>query len=181
MTEQNKKAENKNENVDINDTFSAEAALSILMEAADRLVPDCTEIRRDLHQYPETCWTEFRTTCQVVRYLEAAGLTAALGKEIIDEANVLDFPLEESLTSHRLRALAQGADPAILRRVEEAGGYTGAAFEIEGGRPGPTVAFRFDMDALPVALLQDLAGRGKLLIGERGTAVWPDIGRIFRV
>ena len=40
---------------------------------------------------------------------------------------------------------------------------------------------RYDMDALPVALLQDLAGRGKLLIGERGTAVRPDIGRIFRV
>ncbi len=150
---QNNNAENANENK--NDAAAAEAVLKILLEAADRLAPDCMEIRRDLHQYPETCWTEFRTTCQVVRYLEAAGLTAALGKDIIDEGNVLDFPSEESLTSHRLRALAQGADPALLRRVEEAGGYTGAAFEIEGGRPGPTVAFRFDMDALPVEETED--------------------------
>ena len=48
---QNNNAENVNENK--NDAAAAEAVLKILLEAADRLAPDCMEIRRDLHQYPE--------------------------------------------------------------------------------------------------------------------------------
>ena len=47
---QNNNAENVNENK--NDAAAAEAVLKILLEAADRLAPDCMEIRRDLHQLP---------------------------------------------------------------------------------------------------------------------------------
>ena len=52
-------------------------ALKVLMDAADRLAGDCVRIRRDLHEYPETGWTEFRTTCRIAGYLETAGLKAA--------------------------------------------------------------------------------------------------------
>lgn len=138
----------KNENRDLN-------TADILMKAAENREYECIEIRRDLHAYPEISWTEFRTTAKVAKYLESTGMEAALGTDVISPEDVMDFPAADLLTQHRLRAISQGASPAIIRRIEEKGGYTGAMVTIEGGQPGPTTAFRFDMDCNKVQEPED--------------------------
>jgi len=122
------------------------AAVEMLMKAADRYEEELIRLRRDFHTYPEMAWTEFRTTAKVAEFLENAGLTVYLGEDVIAPQYTLDYPPADVLTAHRLRAIQQGADPAILRRMEEKGGYTGAMAVIEGEQPGLTVALRFDMD-----------------------------------
>lgn len=125
-------------------------ALDRLMKAAEAKADDCIRIRRDLHMYPEAGWTEFRTTAKVVEYIEDDELQAELGADVILPEAVLDYPQADVLTGHRFRAISQGADRTIIRRIEEKGGYTGAMFTIEGSQPGPTVALRFDMDCMAV-------------------------------
>ena len=121
-----------------------------LLHAAEQYSEECIRIRRDLHTYPEAGWTEFRTTAKVVDYLETEDMEAALGTDIINPESVMAYPEGEVLTGHRLRAMSQGADRSIIRRIEEKGGYTGAMFTIDSGKPGPTAVFRFDMDCIAV-------------------------------
>ena len=124
--------------------------LDILMKSASDYEEDCIRIRRDLHMYPETGWTEFRTTAKVLEYLETEDFQAKLGTDIISPEHVMAYPEPEELTAHRFRAISQGADRSIIRRMEEKGGYTGAMFTVEGEEDGPTVILRFDMDCMGV-------------------------------
>jgi len=80
-----------------------------IRDAAERLAPRLTAIRRDIHAHPELAFEETRT----------AGIVAA-------ELARLDIPHSTGL------------------------GRTGVLGVIEGGRPGPTLAIRADMDALPI-------------------------------
>ena len=136
-----------------------ERVIDILMKEADAKAEDCVRIRRDLHMYPEKDWTEFRTTSKVVEYLETEEFQAQLGSDVIHPDYVLDYPSEDELTAQRFRALGQGADRNIIRRIEEKGGYTGAMFTVEGAEEGPTVLLRFDMDCMMVDEPEDPAHR----------------------
>jgi len=124
--------------------------LAEMMEAAEQYEEEMIRLRRDFHMYPEIAWTEFRTTAKVIEFLENTGLPVYMGDDVIHGEYVMDYPQADVATAQRLRAVQQGADPAIMRRMEEKGGYTGAMTVIEGGRPGPTVALRFDMDCIGV-------------------------------
>lgn len=125
-------------------------ALETLFKAAEDKEEECIRIRRDLHQYPEIGWTEFRTTAKVVEYVEDDELKAELGHDVILPTAALGYPKDEELMGHRFRAISQGANREIIRRIEEKGGYTGAMFTIDSGKEGPTVALRFDMDCMAV-------------------------------
>lgn len=103
-------------------------------------------IRRDLHSYPETGWNEFRTTALIIQQLRAFGFDVRFGTEIIRPDAVMGRDPQEAAAA-MARAIAEGTDPAIL---ESMGGYTGALGILDTGRPGPTTAFRFDIDALCV-------------------------------
>ena len=124
--------------------------IEVLLQCAEKYAEDCIRIRRDLHMYPEAGWTEFRTTAKVLEYLETEEFQAKLGTDIINPEYVMAYPEAEELTAHRFRAISQGADRSIIRRMEEKGGYTGAMFTIEGAGEGPTVILRFDMDCMGV-------------------------------
>ncbi|WP_226038075.1 M20 metallopeptidase family protein [Aquibacillus saliphilus] len=73
------------------------------------LIDKLTEIRHELHRFPEVSQKEYKTTERLSNWLTEAGYT------------ILPFDIE-----------------------------TGLVAEIRGGLPGPTVAYRTDIDALPI-------------------------------
>ena len=78
--------------------------------AVERIAPEVTAIRHDIHQHPELGNREFETAQRVAAHLRALGF---------DE-------------------------------VRTGVAHTGVIGVLRGGKPGPTIAVRADMDALPV-------------------------------
>ncbi len=109
---------------------------------------DIIEMRRDLHQHPELGFTEFRTASKVVEMLQSLGYEVIYGEDAIDGPSRRGLPSEAVLEAAYERALAHGANPDIVKAMK--GGYTGVVGILRGQQPGPTLAFRFDMDALPI-------------------------------
>ena len=106
--------------------------------------------RRDLHAHPELGFLEYRTAARVCDVLSAIpGCTFRVGREALDPAARMGGPSREACAHARHEALAAGAN---RRWVEAMGdGLTAVVAEWTFPRPGPTIAFRVDMDALPVA------------------------------
>lgn len=101
--------------------------------------------RRDLHQYAEVAWSEFRTASLVADKLTALGYEVLTGDQVVDEAAMMGVPTAGQLEAEQQRALSQGANPAWVEKMR--GGKTGVVGMMDFAQPGPTVAFRFDMDA----------------------------------
>ncbi|HHV78843.1 MAG TPA: M20 family metallo-hydrolase [Firmicutes bacterium] len=116
-------------------------------------------LRRDLHKHPETAWREFRTASIVVDRLRRLGYRVSFGRDVIDDASRVGVPTAEVLRQAAERAIAEGADPELVRQME--GGFTGVVGELPMGAKGsgPTVAVRFDMDAIAQAEAEDPAHR----------------------
>jgi len=111
------------------------------------LKPELVRTRRDLHAHAESGWTEFRTATRVVEYLASLGYEVQFGPSVHHPAYMFGLPSKEELDRHLERAIAQGANPHIARQM--AGGYTGVVGVLRCGE-GPTVAMRFDMDAVEI-------------------------------
>ncbi|WP_411344791.1 amidohydrolase [Paenibacillus sp. WLX1005] len=109
---------------------------------------DIIEMRRDLHRHPELGFTEFRTATIVVETLRSLGYEVIYGRDAIDGPSRRGLPSEEVLDHAYERAIKNGANPQIAEQMK--GGYTGVVGILRGSEPGPTLAFRFDMDALPI-------------------------------
>ena len=114
---------------------------------AEALREELVACRRDFHHYPELGWCEMRTASLIARRLTELGYEVLVGREVCDEAGRMGLPDEETLERAYRRARAQGADPEFLEQVR--GGFTGVIGILRCGE-GPTVALRFDIDALPV-------------------------------
>ena len=100
--------------------------------------------RRRFHRVPEEGWTEFETTAAVIERLEALGFSVKTGTDVINPDAVMGRNptlVEEA----QQRARAAGVSDALLKRMQ---GYTGCVGEIDTGRPGKTVGFRFEMDCV---------------------------------
>ena len=110
--------------------------------------PKVIATRRDLHQHPELGLTEFRTASLVARRLKDLGLELQLGRDAMDSASRVGMPTAAALTQCFERARAEGADPEFLPKFE--GGHTAVVGILKGAKPGPVVALRADMDALPI-------------------------------
>lgn len=109
--------------------------------------------RRDFHQYPETGFFEMRTASIVAATLDELGFSLQLGKEVMNEEYCMGRPSEEEIGDHVKWAKANGANLDYLKHFEE--GYTGIVATWDTGREGPTIAFRFDMDALDIHESED--------------------------
>ena len=114
----------------------------------DAMQPDLIRIRRDLHRHPETGWLEMRTTAILAKELRALGYEIYTGRAVCREGARLGLPDDAVLAAHAERALTQGAPEEELT-AEIRAGYTGVIALLRCGE-GPTVAMRFDIDALPM-------------------------------
>lgn len=99
-------------------------------------------LRRELHRFPESAWTEYRTTCRIIQELQKLGLEVAFGHAIHCREAMLGLP--EGDAAALCRAEDEGCDPDLLAQM--AGGYTGCVAVIRGAQPGKTVAVRVDID-----------------------------------
>jgi aminobenzoyl-glutamate utilization protein A len=108
-------------------------------------------LRRDLHAHPELGFLEYRTAALAADRLQRLGYTVRVGPEVMRAEAMMGAPTEAAVAEAQRDALAAGADPAWLARMP--GGQTGVVADLTRGA-GPVLAFRFDMDALPVAETQ---------------------------
>ena len=103
-------------------------------------------VRRHLHTMPEEGWCEFRTTAYLIETLRGYGYEVLTGTKGIDTESCLgrNPKLVEAAQQY---ALENGVSQAMLDEME---GFTGCCAVMDTGRPGPTLAVRFDIDCIPV-------------------------------
>ena len=130
------------------------ATRSPAIELAAELRPQLVAWRRDFHRNPEPGFGEFRTAAVLVRELTALGYEVRVGEEAMDPAARF-FVHEERVASSWERAQSE-VEPEVLEPM--AGGLTAVVADLRTG-DGPTVAFRADIDALPVTESDDPAHR----------------------
>ena len=99
-------------------------------------------IRRQLHQFPEEGWTEFCTTAYIVKYLRELGYEVLLGEKVVSRKDCLGR--DPKLVAQAIEtAKERGVCECLLNEMQE---LTGCCAVLDTGRPGPTVALRFDID-----------------------------------
>jgi aminobenzoyl-glutamate utilization protein A len=118
---------------------------------------EAVQWRRQLHRNPQPAWLEFYSTGLVAEKLSSWGYKVSLGKEIIAGEKRLVVPDQQTLEAEYQRALRAGVKEEFIAPAR--GGFTGAVAVLEGGQPGPTVAFRFDIDSLEIMESGDPAHR----------------------
>ena len=125
-------------------------------ELIEELVNDIKDkiinYRRDFHKFPEIAWMEFRTASLIGKALIDMGYNVYIGKELINDRYRMNIPNLESLDEGYNRAIKQGAYKELSKRMK--GGYTAVVGVLENGE-GPTIALRFDIDAVKVSESND--------------------------
>lgn len=101
-------------------------------------------LRRDFHHYPESAWTEYRTTCRAVELLTGLGIPVRYGTAIHSRPHMFGLPSPAEDEAALARARQAGCDEKLLSAM--AGGYTGCVAVIDGAQPGRTLAVRVDLD-----------------------------------
>ena len=113
------------------------------MYSDEKVFNKMVERRRDFHRYPETGWTEFRTTSKIAESMTDVGMDIRFAGDFVQIEHVLgrNADIEAQVT----RAVIQGASPEMIEKMK---GLTGLTAEIDTGRPGPVTAIRFDIDCV---------------------------------
>ena len=115
---------------------------------AAALQEEMTALRREFHRYAEPGWLEMRTASRIARELKNMGYEELLlGREVCLTEARMGVPDETVLRDHYAWAEENGADSFYLPYTE--GGFTAVIAVLRCGE-GPTVALRFDIDALGV-------------------------------
>ncbi|MEB3100975.1 amidohydrolase [Ferviditalea candida] len=115
---------------------------------AEQIQPWLLERRREIHRFPEVGWTEFHTSALVAQYLHEMNWKVKVGREIVSEEERLGVPSADKLEEHYAEVRSLLPVNPFIEHMR--GGMTGVIGVLDTGRPGPTIAFRFDLDALPV-------------------------------
>lgn len=114
---------------------------------------DCQMLRRyrrNLHKYPETGWLTYRTTALAAEILEKAGYEVFVGEECVSFDLAEDTP-DSDMIKKASEQCREDLQEGLFRKWKKRMGRLGGAVAVyDSGRPGETVAFRFDIDGLPV-------------------------------
>ena len=102
--------------------------------------------RRHLHTMPEEGWSEFTTTAYIVEKLRKLGYEVLMGKKVINPDNCLGRS-QKVVEAGLAYARKNGVSEELLKEMD---GLTGCVGVMDTGRPGPTLAIRFDIDCVPV-------------------------------
>lgn len=116
--------------------------MSCLCKYHDELI----STRRHLHTMPEEGWSEFTTTAYIVEKLRKLGYEVLMGKKVINPDNCLGRS-QKVVDAGLAYARKNGVSEALLKEMD---GLTGCVGVMDTGRPGPTLAIRFDIDCVPV-------------------------------
>ncbi|WP_085522714.1 amidohydrolase [Tuberibacillus sp. Marseille-P3662] len=104
--------------------------------------------RRQFHQYPETGFLEMRTASIVASILDQLGFDLQMGQGVMSKDHCMGKPNEQTTYEHYQWALENGADKDYIDYFRD--GYTGIVATLDTKKEGPTIAYRFDMDALDI-------------------------------
>lgn len=127
--------------------------LSALPEA--ELSELAIRIRRELHRFPEVGWLTMRTTVLVAELLEQIGYQVTVGEEILPRKEAVDAP-EQIQSEHQWkRCKSRLPDKWYEKWKTWVGNLGGVIASYDSGVPGETIAYRFDMDALPLQESQE--------------------------
>lgn len=102
--------------------------------------------RRHLHTMPEEGWSEFTTTAFIVNHLRGWGYEVLLGRKVVNPENCLGRS-QKVVEAGLAYARRNGVSEELLAEMD---GLTGCVGVMDTGRPGPTLAIRFDIDCVPV-------------------------------
>ena len=117
-----------------------------LRALSQEMSAELTRIRRDFHQHPETGWLEMRTSAIIAKALTELGYEVLTGRDVCLEGARMGLPSDKTIAAHAQRVTAQDIPEAYFTD-DMRQGYTGVIGILRCGE-GPTLAMRFDIDAL---------------------------------
>ncbi len=129
-------------------------------EAGDSIAchfDDAVGWRRLLHRNPQPGWLEFYSTGFISEKLREWGYDLLLGKDAVAADQRLVLPDPARMEAEYSRAIKAGIREEFI--VPARGGLTGVVAILKGSTPGPTVGFRFDIDALEITESTDSSHR----------------------
>lgn len=118
--------------------------LNYTREIEDELI----NLRRDFHAFPEKGWEEVRTSSIIASILTKLGYEVLIGEDVCEREDRMGVPIQKELDYAYNRAMEHGAIPEYAEKMKD--GMTGVIGIMEFENPGPTIAMRFDIDALPI-------------------------------
>ena len=151
--------------------MSTEEIYQNIIEEAESLEQELIKLRREFHQYPEPGWMEMRTSARIAELLESYGCDQVLMGTEVCKADARMGVLEERLLEQHYKEVSALGQVSEEKLKKTCGGFTGVIGILHGklsadrtaseeaserASENQVLAFRFDIDALPVTECENM-------------------------